>query len=220
MRPLQRGNPVPLNRYQDARNPLIENFGRYCAYCEVFLTTPEVEHKQPKLPEGSPHLATDWNNLLLACKSCNGIKRYYPPMDAYFPDEHNTALAFVYERSLSPKPSPNLNEAQRIRAQRTIDLLGLDRTAKHPKHTATDDRYKLRGEAYSKALLALEGYPSIRPEIVIAMATSTGFFSIWMTVFQDNPELCVRLIRAFNGTAHDCFDAQGKPTESLVRPLP
>ncbi|MBO5352785.1 MAG: hypothetical protein J6A77_05755 [Lachnospiraceae bacterium] len=44
---------------------------------------------------------------------------------------------------------------------------------------------------------------------IITMATQTGFFSIWMMVFQDDSEVKRELIKAFPGTAEKCFDTNG-----------
>ncbi len=47
-----------------------------CCYCEDYIPDSgrgkEVEHVRPR--SKFPHLAYDWNNLLLACTACNGAK--------------------------------------------------------------------------------------------------------------------------------------------------
>jgi hypothetical protein len=45
-------------------------------------------------------------------------------------------------------------------------------------------------------------------EQIIDTATSTGFWSVWMSVFQDDNDMKKRLIEAFRGTAGKglCFD--------------
>ena len=48
-------------------------------------------------------------------------------------------------------------------------------------------------------------------------ATGHGFFSIWMTVFQDDPDVRKLLINEFAGTAADCFDPN---TTQVVSPRP
>lgn len=47
------------------------------------------------------------------------------------------------------------------------------------------------------------------------LAPATGFFSVWMTVFSQHPEMRRGFINAFPGTAPDCFDADGA---ALARP--
>jgi hypothetical protein len=44
-------------------------------------------------------------------------------------------------------------------------------------------------------------------ETIIEWALSEGFYSVWMTVFDDVPAIRARLISDFPGTATDCFDA-------------
>jgi hypothetical protein len=48
-------------------------------------------------------------------------------------------------------------------------------------------------------------------ELVIEVAKSRGFFSVWMTVFENYPEVKKELIQLFPGTAICCFDSDGKP---------
>lgn len=44
-------------------------------------------------------------------------------------------------------------------------------------------------------------------EQIIDTAKVKGFWSIWMTVFHDDADMCRRLIQTFSGTCVDCFDA-------------
>ena len=48
-------------------------------------------------------------------------------------------------------------------------------------------------------------------------ATGFGFFSIWMTVFEDDVAVRKLLIKEFAGTATDCFDTD---TTMTVHPRP
>jgi hypothetical protein len=53
----------------------------------------------------------------------------------------------------------------------------------------------------------LHAKPSDSIRAVIAKAAiGHGFFSVWMTVFEDHPAVRKKLIQAFSGTAADCFD--------------
>ncbi len=214
MRPIDKGQDRRLRDLSEARRLLSAQVGEYCAYCEIRLGSLEIEHIQPQSTH--PELVTDWSNLLLACGYCNKFKSNKPSDNCYFPHTHNTALAFAYIASLPPAPSDNLTDTQRIMAQNTIDLAGLSRTS--------GQHQSRREGAYGharRAFMRLQQQPDndLLKEATVDTATSTGFFSIWLTVFQDNPELCVRLIQAFKGTARDCFDAQGKPADSRTRPL-
>ncbi|MBR2895306.1 MAG: hypothetical protein IKC03_06580, partial [Oscillospiraceae bacterium] len=63
--------------------------------------------------------------------------------------------------------------------------------------------------------VAARKYPPKLQEIakngIIRTAIANGFFSVWMEVFSDEAEICQALIRAFPGTAGDCFDSDGSP---------
>lgn len=56
-----------------------------CCYCESGIPEDgygkEVEHYYPQADSLYPHLRNDWNNLLLACHSCNGKKHCQFPLD-------------------------------------------------------------------------------------------------------------------------------------------
>ena len=44
---------------------------------------------------------------------------------------------------------------------------------------------------------------------IIDMAIGYGFFSVWMMVFENEPEIRQELIWAFPGTCKSCFDENG-----------
>jgi hypothetical protein len=54
-------------------------------------------------------------------------------------------------------------------------------------------------------------------ESIVDLALSEGFFSIWLTVFHDLPEMRQRFISSFPNTAEDCFS---DPSTDLVSPRP
>lgn len=63
--------------YKEAGADLIDGLGEYCSYCESRIAgLLEVEHVAPKAQY--PTLATDWDNLLLACGACNICKSDLP----------------------------------------------------------------------------------------------------------------------------------------------
>lgn len=81
-----------------------------------------------------------------------------------------------------------------------------------------DKRAAFRRDAWNKAARALtkyQEYPDaagILTDIVAdELAPETGFFSIWMTVFADHPEMLNRFIAAFPGTDPESFDGNGQP---------
>ncbi|ASF45600.1 HNH endonuclease [Methylovulum psychrotolerans] len=218
----EQGNPIGFKKYGDARDELIDRIGDYCCYCESPLQTPAVEHIQPKSLE--PILETTWSNFLLACQNCNSIKNDQPinanNLHVYFwPDTDNTLRGFFYEKDCAPQIHAALTQEHQQIAGKTLALTGLDREPGHPKLSKQDRRWIKRKEAWGKAERAKlrlsihtsqEMYGSI-----IDTATSTGFWSIWMSVFQDDHDMRRYLIQAFTGTSVDCFD---QDTQPVARP--
>ena len=229
MRPVNRGdrptdsngNPILFSHYKDAAPYLKERLGKYCSYCELKFPNTHVEHIQPKSLE--PLLENEWTNFLLACPSCNGIKKdthiNSQNLNNYFwVDIDNTCIPFVYEKDRAPQVSANLSTIDKNIAENTLALTGLDREPTHPRfNIKTDERWHERLEAWSKAErarfnLSKQSTDSMREQI-IDTATSTGFWSVWMTVFQDYTEMRHRLIEAFQGTCEECFDQDTHPVQ-------
>ncbi|MEI6705739.1 MAG: hypothetical protein WCK96_01245 [Methylococcales bacterium] len=228
MRPVERGfvpldsngNGVKFKTYGDARDYLIGRLGDYCSYCESPLLAPAVEHVQPQ--STVPELRNHWYNFLLACVFCNSVKKDTPininSVHNYFwASQQNTFRAFRYEKDRAPQIAMCLKPAHRQIAQNTLELTGLDREPSHPKLTVKDRRWIKRNEAWAKAEQAkqrLNQQPiDLMREQIIDTATSTGFWSVWMTVFQDNIDMRQRLINAFTGTSRACFDANTQPIQ-------
>ena len=226
MRPIVRGdmpkddngNPKVFQKYQEARLELTTRLGQYCSYCEVFVPSAlEVEHIQPKDgPYGRPDLKLTWDNFLLACKNCNatkGSKRVDNDLqEHYWPHRDNTFRAFQYQPGGIVSVNPDLTDSEKKRAQRTIKLTGLD---KRPTlgAKASDWRWQNRRKTWDKAERALQNLrrcdtPQMREQIVDA---ATGFWSVWMTVFESDSDMRHRFIQRFQGTCTDCFDDQGRP---------
>jgi uncharacterized protein (TIGR02646 family) len=218
MRPVERGdvpidengNTLEFKEYGDAREYLIGRMGSYCSYCEIRHPTLAVEHIQPKSLVAE--LEKDWDNFLLACPSCNSVKsnkiintnNFH---DYFWADCDNTFRAFRYEKDRAPQIDLTLNATNQQIAQNTLDLTGLDRERGHLKFSRKDKR----NEAWAKAERAkfnLYRLPTNEMrEQIIDTATSTGFWSVWMTVFADDVDMRQRLIDAFCGTSSNCFDA-------------
>ncbi len=225
MRPLERGTcpldatgqPLCFVTYQEARPELMERLGEYCSYCERRVgASLAVEHIEPR--HHASHRALDWDNFLLACVNCNSTKGAQPTLslDVYLPDRDNTTRAFQYEEQ-GLSPHPELGPEQQDKARRTLKLLGLDRrpgSANPPP--ATDRRWFGRREAWNMAQRSLgrwqrrRGDPDIR-ESIIDLARSQGLWSIWMAVFETEPEIRQALIDAFPGTCRSCFDTNTRP---------
>ena len=43
---------------------------------------------------------------------------------------------------------------------------------------------------------------------IVETAQANSFWSVWMTVFEDDADMLARLIAAFPGTCSECFDAE------------
>jgi hypothetical protein len=74
-------------------------------------------------------------------------------------------------------------------------------------------RWKKRNNIWNLAQdflkrLQSEDTQSIR-ELIVENAISRGSFSIWVKVFEKDPDMRCRFIRSFKGTASDCFDNLG-----------
>jgi hypothetical protein len=225
MRPVERGNIpfecgkiIEFKEYGDARHYLINRLGDYCSYCESQLSLPAIEHIFPK--KLYPAWKKSWDNFLLACTFCNSIKKdkeisLASYLRYFWVSTDNTFRAFRYEKDRAPQIALYLNTFQKQIAQNTLELTGLDREPTHPKLSKKDVRWKERNVAWGKAERArinLQSTPteSMRNQI-IDTATSTGFFSVWMTVFADDFDMRQRLITAFKGTSQSCFDANTQP---------
>ena len=68
---------LALNKYSqtDVKTTLVTMFHGKCAYCEAKITHidyGDIEHFRPK--DIYPLLAVEWDNLLLACRVCNGAE--------------------------------------------------------------------------------------------------------------------------------------------------
>lgn len=214
--PQKNGHDIQFKEYSEARAELIRRLGEYCSYCEMHLDSSlAVEHVKPKQPPGSSAVdqtrALNWNNFLLACTNCNSAKGNTDvKIDDYFwADRDNTFLVFQYSEGGRILPAAHLNEELMKKAKATIELTGLD---KHPLNdfNASDRRWENRREAWdmavdSKADLAQNDTPQMRRQIV---RSARGYWSTWMTVFKDDPDMLQRLIRAFPGTCESCFDAE------------
>lgn len=228
MRPLERG-PCPREPntntqkiytvYSKARRDLIERLGEYCSYCETRLNASlAVEHVHPKIHH--PNLELDWNNFLLACTNCNSTKGSQAIIfdDYYWADIHNTFIAFQYLEGGQVVPHPLLTEAQKEKAKRTIELVGLDKTPNKPD--ASDRRWQNRKEVWEIAKLNLKRLESTTDKTnyakaIVDMAKGYGFWSIWMVVFKNHNEVLKGLVTEFIGTYQPGFDS-----DNNYAPLP
>ena len=213
MRPVDKGKApeIEFKCYQDAEPYLEERIGEYCSFCEFPIQhVPEVEHREAKAGGGD---RLNWANLLLSCKYCNtrkgrivgaGDKEKY-----LWPDEDDTFHAFLYESDI-----PKMNEAYlaskgqklKSKAVNLFGLIQLDHVPISPKDK--DRRYSHRSEARNCALDNRAGWEKVKQskekdiylKQIGQLAKATGFFSTWMEVFQNEPEVRDLLISVFKGT--------------------
>lgn len=209
MRPVDKGTtPGVLRKYQEAKHSLTERLGTFCSYCEVASMEYEleVEHIQPK--SKYPAESCDWGNLLLACRMCNSVKGdtdVPDPAHYVFPDRDNTFLAIIWGEGGIPTPNTELPTHVQERARRTIELVGLDRT---PGNGASkqDTRWEKRIGVQDIAQRAKGNlYRADSPEMRNQTQNMVvSHFSIWLSVFKDDPDMCRRILEKFPGTA-DCL---------------
>lgn len=234
MRPVRKGvcpSKTGYLKYQQAWPDLVSRLGRYCSYCERLINTQlAVEHEQPKKGEyGHPELETVWDNFLLACVNCNSTKKdkRVEFSELLFPDRDNTFAAYVYLQNGLIKVASQLQLKQKGQAQATLELMGLDKPLTSVKDTNGQavawDRISQRMEVWGIAQtyntrLSLEPGNLLAREAVVDLARSSGFFSIWMTVFSHDVDMRQRLIDVFPGTRESgCFDPH---TTAPVCPAP
>ena len=168
------------------------------------------------------HLERNWDNLLLGFLSCNSTKGKRPVNldQVAMPDTDNTFRGLVFREGGRIEVSPHLTKEQANLMRAVIGLVRLDR---HPDAKNGDDRPRgrdkranLRSDVWDLANRYL-GYieqpasDPLLPEITAYdLAPSKGFFSVWMTVFCDHPDMLMRFIQAFPGTDANGFDDEGQ----------
>jgi uncharacterized protein (TIGR02646 family) len=209
MRPVKKNNPNQVYaKYGDARSDLIEQLGEYCSYCERYIPVSlAVEHVKPK--DSHEDLELVWDNFLLACTNCNSTKNDEDVKlnDYFWPHMDNTLIPFVYDSDGLIAVNDELSDSQKEMAHNTLKLTGLDKKPKGTDKTVSNRLWKQRKEAWSvakKQLERLERFPiNQHSEIIdiILPSANQGFFSIWITVFKDYPEMIEKLIEKFTGTA-------------------
>ncbi|HHH37892.1 MAG TPA: HNH endonuclease, partial [Epsilonproteobacteria bacterium] len=198
MRPVNRGE-VPQSKeggnrnyrsYNEAKDDLRRRLGSYCSYCEMNIDNqPDIEHVSPK--SKNPELETEWSNFLLGCKSCNILKdNDNDNRGGYvFPDTHNTAFLYEYSQS-GVTVREDLDHEVYTLAKATFDLVELNR--KKDSSNRMDDRALARLNAWNKAQEALIDFLELpeQPAMIRQTARScNGFFSIWIQVFSEYPEV-------------------------------
>lgn len=218
MRPVNKGKaPRRYSDYKEAKWDLVKKLGNYCSYCEMNTDNQnDIEHVVSKSKDSTLELV--WDNFLIGCKTCNTIKSSktenregYP-----FPDEYNTAYLFTYKNG-KVKIRGNLSAKDREKAEKLFDLVKLDR--KKNTSNRPDDRFMARIKAYDKAQESLKDYEELpEPQMARQIGRSPeGFFSVWVEVFKNYPEVKKAILEKVPGTAMDCYDKNINPVENINR---
>jgi uncharacterized protein (TIGR02646 family) len=226
MRPVDKGVALKTyTNYKKARDDLIDRIGCICSYCEMPINnSAEVEHVIPKNYDKT--LELKWENFLLSCTYCNSTKndRNQSRDEYIFPDEDNTALAFIYSENKIIEPSKILTDKETVLARNTISLMRLDRDKEEIAiGNYRDTRWLSRQNVWNEAKEWLNDYKDYQEENIKeftikkikSVVNFSGFFSIWMTVFKDYPEVKNAIINGVKGTAVNCFDQDGNPKRGV-----
>lgn len=211
MRPVER-NPWPVDKngrnkeykaYQSFYEDLIKNFGSYCSYCERPCAV-DIEHVIPKNSPKGQELVTDWNNLLCGCDSCNQdykSNKNQSRSGYLWPDEEDTYICYEYDLTGDMKVSQSLSEIDQKRGQATIDLCGL---APKPGIKSKRQDYlrdkRMRMWALAKRFLSLFENSLVDIDLIAETAKESGFWSIWITVFNEHREVVEAISALFPGT--------------------
>ncbi|MCZ4693786.1 HNH endonuclease [Ancylomarina euxinus] len=222
MRPVDKGNvpqekgvDIIFKEYSRARRYLIDRIGEYCSYCERKLVANlAVEHVKPKAT--NPGLRLDWHNFLLGCTNCNSTKGDKPVVlnDFIWSDQDNSFEFFDYNSNGLVSVINTLSQADQVRVNATIALVGLDNPT--PKkgtvrwQEASDRRQEHRIQALMESTKFASAYANCQDktlyrDLLVSKVRDNGFWSIWMHAFSAYPEVQRVLILAFPGTNQAYF---------------
>ena len=215
MRPIQkRANPKNYKEYGDAKTDLVENIGLYCSFCERHYPSDGITIEHIFCKDKYPHLHNSWRNFVFACRNCNGCKGTKEVIlnEIHLPNLNNTFLSIEYLAGGLLKINPHLPIHEQRKAKNLIALVGLDKRPGHAHFSTKDNRWQDRMNVWDLAKRYLDKYEAktADEEVIIDLVRTNGFWSIWMTVFQQHVEIRKRLIADFQ-VAKDCFDANTMP---------
>jgi hypothetical protein len=220
MRPIDKG-AWPLDRNGQRRIfqswtlaiPILEEqTGVFCHICEArFPLT--IDHL--KFKDRFPRLSLNWWNFLLTCQYCNSrkgvvvIKNYRQAF--VWPHLNNTFLALDYHSDGSVCAASNISPIDIERASSLIELYQL--SSPTTKDGKRDRRFLRRLDAYRQAEERLHEYKNGKATVraILDAATNTGFFSIWLKVFEAIQVVRDALINcpAFHLVGKGFFDENG-----------
>lgn len=234
-------NPLEIDPWSGAKEDLVDELGPFCSFCEKYNSRSalQVEHIKGKgCKDAVGNLIYDqlkfrWDNFLLACVNCNSVKgdKDIAISTPFMPHENNIMhfIEVLTGGLIQIKPGVDGNNAAVTRAY--IDLIGFDRCPGHPRYSDRDDRWENRLQAYDLATRYYNKYKEVNPttdiETVITLASKTGYFSVWYTVFLGEHDVINALIhgiqvngnleKPFPGTHADSFDQQNH-FQTMARP--
>jgi len=215
------GKKYIFNDWRKAKKHLLSRTGGFCHFCEMRINNAlAVEHIKPR--DSHPRLSNSWNNFLLSCNSCNSSKRQTAPLSPYrqryyWPHLNNTMLAFytplIGTGAMVINAATTLSVEQKVKAQATIKLYGLDKLKTSTGDS--DNRFTERLETIDMAIELLRDYTNNETNIgsILKVAESRGFFSIWIDIFRSKPEVVTALIDSpkFKINRAICFDLNLQP---------
>lgn len=222
MRPINKVHKGKIyNPYTTAKRDLFKAIGPYCSYCERNIELGgAVEHVQPKSKEKGKECC--WDNFLLSCVNCNSTKGSRTINDNniceyVWPDKDDTYHMIKYDSdSLIPQPNDTISENDKQRVQRLIELVGLNKAASkvgsldYEKACDTRVEGRIKASQYAKELkddylhLSDEGKGSFRKALSVIIM-SEGYWSIWMHIFEDVPEVREMMLDIIPGTRKELF---------------
>lgn len=160
------------------------------------------------------------NPGLSAVTNCNSVKGDKDVADdeTLWPDRDNAMIAIEYSKGGFVRVVDSLDPPIKTMARKLVTLIGLDRhgAREWPNPATRDRRWLQRDEVWAEAEKLLDIYKDLGAseavkKLVIDVAKGYGFFSIWIELFSDHPEILHGLIESFPGTAANCFDPDGSP---------
>lgn len=223
MRPINKGITANIYTvYSAARHDLAEVIWYYCSYCEMGVKNMiEVEHVHPVAHNGDP---LSWDNFLLSCKYCNTVKsNNNASREGYlWPDQDNTDLAFEYSESNVIEPKIGLTLQQSVKAQDTINLMGLDRIPDGLNDpTEADTRWRSREEAWTYAKKSCINWHKVPTQTLADQIADTAFlnghYSIWRKVFKNEQVVLDAIDVAFS--AKGLYKEYTLHGNRVIRPL-
>ncbi len=206
MRSVTKGNPPQVYvDYKAARNDMAAVIGWFCSYCEMPVRNMiEVEHVHPVANGGNALL---WDNFLLSCRYCNGVKSNNNlSRNGYlWPDIDNTTLAFEYSEKDIVQPSAGIQPNISLAATATINLMGLNRTPHSGNEpTDADSRWIARISAIGVIDESFNDWQTNQTDAfarqIARTAIGHGFYSFWMLKFVGVQDVIDAINDAFNGT--------------------